>query len=564
MKLNLIITIAVLSACLIPITGCRSPAGHLEKADKEANRLIEKYQQEALGRTETFSVVRPSDTLRQRLMIEQDLPGGTNETESVTISAEKLPDPLVLSLVDALQIGARNSREYQSAKEAVFTTALDLDLSRAEFRNSYSSLLSSLFTGDNTGDETEEKVENSFSLGVAKKFKTGATLSAKLGLDLVKLLTMDKSSTFGISADATVIIPLLKGAGRDIAREPLTQAERNLIYAIWNFELFKESFVIQIVDEYLSILEQAKQIQNAEENYRNISAARQRIQSLAEAGRVPETQVNQAMQDELTASNRVIAAKQAFEQRLDTFKQTLGLPVDARIRLDEEQMNEIVDKTISKIEEGTIIDLSSAINTALENRLDLKIACDKMEDSARKANLARDALKTGMDLKVSGSTRETDTRGGSGEEETVEMEFGKGNYSAGLDIDIPLDKTDERNAYRKSIIAVEESIRAMEAKEDDVKKDVRDGFRRLQEAKETFTIQSQAVKLAERRVKSTELFVQAGRTEIRDLLEAQESLVSARNALVSAIVSYHSTWLSLKKNTGTLQLTEEGIWREDN
>ena len=44
-----------------------------------------------------------------------------------------LPDPLKLSLVEALQVSARNSRDYQGRKEDVFRAALDLEVVRKVF-----------------------------------------------------------------------------------------------------------------------------------------------------------------------------------------------------------------------------------------------------------------------------------------------------------------------------------------------------------------------------------------------------------------------------------------------
>ena len=82
-----------------------------------------------------------------------------------------------------------------------------------------------------------------------------------------------------IFADATISIPLLSGRGKDIAREPLTQAERNMIYGTWGFERFKKTFAVEVASSYLKTLELQKQIQNAEANYTSIVAARERVEA---------------------------------------------------------------------------------------------------------------------------------------------------------------------------------------------------------------------------------------------------------------------------------------------
>ena len=69
--------------------------------------------------------------------------------------------------------------------------------------------------------------------------------------------------------------------------------------------------------------------------------------------------------------------------------------------------------------------------------------------------------------------------------------------------------------------------------------------------------------LAERRVESTDLFLQAGEAQIRDLLEAQEDLVEARDGLVSAVVNYHVATLNLKRDLELLEVNEKGLWREN-
>jgi hypothetical protein len=67
------------------------------------------------------------------------------------------------------------------------------------------------------------------------------------------------------------------------------------------------------------------------------------------------------------------------------------------------------------------------------------------------------------------------------------------------------------------------------------------------------------VTLAERRIESTRLNQQAGRAETRDILEAQEALRQANNALISARVDYHLARLSLWRDMELLRVDENGV-----
>ena len=129
-------------------------------------------------------------------------------------------------------------------------------------------------------------------------------------------------------------------------------------------------------------------------------------------------------------------------------------------------------------------------------------------------------------------------------------------------MDLALERTFERNVYRGSLIGFEQSVRDVQELEDQIKLAVRTDLSELLESRESFRIQAEAVKLAARRVASTNLFLEAGRAEIRDLLEAQEALVSAQDALTAAFVNYRVGELNLQRDLGVLQVDEQGIWQE--
>jgi len=58
------------------------------------------------------------------------------------------------------------------------------------------------------------------------------------------------------------------------------------------------------------------------------------------------------------------------------------------------------------------------------------------------------------------------------------------------------------------------------------------------------------------------LFLEAGRAQIRDLLESQEALLSAQNALTAAIINYRVAELELQRDMAVLQINEKGLWQE--
>jgi len=588
--------------------GCKSPTQWRQEADQVAHEVIRQKQQEALGRTEPFTIEKPSETLRRRLLIDQKLPVtapaslGTKAIEPI----EQWPDeeylaareqepspwrtdkPLKISLNDALQIAARNSRAYQDQKESVFEAALSLDLERNDFRNIASGQVDSQISTDLGGDETVSGVENTGELGLSRAIKAGATFAAGLTLDLVNLLTQDRSSSLGLSADASISIPLLRGSGRFVVTEPLTQAERNVVYAIYDFERFKRTFAVRIASDYLAVLQQLDQVTNAESNYRRLIASTRLASRLAEAGRLPEQDVDEAKQDELRARDRWVSALQTYERRLDSFKIQLGLPVDAELDLDPAALQRLsaavsgvrdkigsdagrpaqaADAPIELVQPERLggdsleMDARKAIELALKQRLDLRVAVGEVYDSQRSVAVAADSLRA--DLTLLGSAAAGESRSlGSADQPRGHLRPERGAYSALLSLDLPFERTSERNSYRGSLIDLEQAVRDVQALEDQVKLEVRNGLRSLLESREGVQIQAEALSLAQRRVANTKLLLDAGRAEIRDVLFAEEDHVSAKNALTSALVGYRVAELELQRDLGVLEVDHTGLWRE--
>lgn len=609
-------TAIVLTLCLILLiqAGCQSPSEYRHEADEVANEIIRKKMQ-AIGRTEQFSIERPSDILRRRLLTKQNLPYtgasslGTDQLEPIEHWPEKnYPkaqpsfDPLVLleegnkplqlSLIEALQVGARNSFEYQTRKEGIFKEALDLDIERNEFRNIFTGQIDSLIETDMSGKRTISGTEQSAVVGVSRKLESGVELTSALAVDLANLLTLNQASAYGILGDATVSIPLLRGSGKHIVTESLTQAERDVVYAIYQFERFRRTFAVSIATEYLNVLRQLDEVKNNEDNYRGLILSARRARRRADAGRLTEVEVDQALQDELKARNRWINATETYKRRIDSFKNSLGLPPDARIELDRSELERLVtysDKFSSGVNDtqelplkddalsadapvtlsppdmvnaGPLeIDTTYAIQLAFENRLDLRVAQGRVYDAQRVIVVLADAL--GAELTLFGSA----TAGGrrsirSADLDDAKLRTDKGIYSALLTLDLPFERTAERNAYRNGFISLERIVRDVQILEDEIKIGIRNKLRDLLESRETLQIQTKSVELAQKRVRSTTLFLEAGRAQIRDLLESQDALLSAQNALTAAIINYRVAELELQSDMGVLKIDEKGLWKE--
>lgn len=544
---------------LLFVTGCRSAAWHKTKADDAAQANITQAQQNVLGYTEDMQIQSPENALRIKLLQSQKLSGSM--PPQTTNGIPELPDPLVLTPTSALHVAARNSRAFQESKESVFSTALGLDFEKSEFRTTFATDAQANITEDRSAEDTVSAATASIPLDASRRFKNGISWTGSLAVDLVKLLTQSSASSLGIIADTSISIPLLRGAGRDIAAEPLRQAEQDMLYAIMEFESFKRSLAFDTFSGYLDVLQAASQIKNAEQNYESLTKSRERAKRLTEAGRLPAFQYDQTVQDELRARNRWIEAKEQYASQLDQFKFDLGLPPDARIELDDTILTELVDSLLNEDYAESLPSTEIAVRTALENRLDLQIAQMRVTDAERKISVAQDALRAEFTMGASIQTGESRSVA-TADKENANLDFDRSRVAGLLNIDLALDRRRERLQYRRSLISLESARRDAQEQEDRIKLEVRDAIRRLHQAREELQIQQQAATLADQRVHSTDMFLEAGRAQIRDVLEAREARVNARNALIRAAVNYRVAQLRYQRDTELLKMTMDGVMKE--
>ncbi|MDP6954620.1 MAG: TolC family protein, partial [Planctomycetota bacterium] len=447
--------------------------------------------------------------------------------------------PAALSLVNILEIAALNSRDYQSQKEQLYLEALDLTLERWRYASRPFATLTAAADGASGGDDS---VSVDGELGFTRLLGSGASIVASIGTDLFRIVSSGDGWDAITDISLSITQPLLRGAGRAIAREPLTQAERDLIYQVRAFERYRRTFAVETAQRFYDLLEAIDELHNEEGNYDNLTALRTRNEALAAAGRLSDIEADQAHQDELRSETRLISLRAALQRQRDQFNLFLGLPVGTQLDLDQEEF--------TRLNEGdgqlAALDEKAAIALALDTRLDLLTVRDGLEDGRRQVELARDALRAGLSLDASLNATEDGT-----------------SWSAGLALDGPLDRLAERNAYRAQLISLAAAERDLVASEDSIVAGVRDALRGVGNSRQSHAIQRGAVHLARRRVESAQLNLDAGRASTRDWLEAREALLEAENAASAALIDYTLARLDLYLQLEVLVVDSAGLHAAD-
>ncbi len=520
------------------MAGCSSRQ-YAKKADKEVYRIIAQKEAAIFGRTNEFTIDTKYKTTDDPYALKAE-----------TIISERLEKgDRLLTLPDAIQLAIERSRDYQLNKEQLYLTALSLTGERYEFGPKFFGSTTAAANRDSTGQRNGTLNSD---LGASQALKTGGRLSAALANDLLRYFTgaPRREAVSVVSVD--LVQPLLRGAGSKVAAESLTQADRNVVYQLRSFTQFQRSFAVGIVASYYRTLREKDTVRNQYSNYLRLKASAERSAAMA-VDRLSPTQADQARQSELQARRSYIAAVKRYQDVVNDFKITLGIPIGVELKFD--------DKALDDIRNAGMIPLhfeeTSGYNLAVTNQLELLNIIDRFEDSQRKLRVFASALKPGLNLFANAdleSTRPTDY---------TKFNIDNVRASAGLQLDLPLDRLKQRNSYRAALVTFEREIRNLSLELDDLRRDISEGLRNLALLRETYEVQQVELTLSERRVEREELLLKAGRSQIRDLLDAQDARVRALNGVTQNLVDYHIARLNLLLRIGVLKSDFEKFWIAD-
>ncbi|MEO0478969.1 MAG: TolC family protein [Planctomycetota bacterium] len=520
----------LLAAALLALplgSGCRSSAAYAKNADEEVYALLENVITKVTGERKVFEIGERPGTLRQRI-----LQGDVEQ-------------PIRIDLQTALDIAAENSRQFKTAKETLYRSALGLSAVIDSFEIQYVGTTG--FDVNGVGDD-------------ATSFDTSAVLSESLATTSGQTIVASFVNTFfrslltgGAESSSSVLsigfsTPLFRSFGRRIAREPLTQSERNLVYAVRNFERTRRELAFSVFATFLNLLNQQRNLEAVRKNLESLQKNAARATAEFDAEILDLNSLGRAQQSVLSAENSLINSIQGLQSSLDAFKFTLGLPIGTEIELDDSVLDGLSLLGVTEIP----IEQHDAVRLAWDRRFDLRTARDQIADARRGVLIADDALQSFL-------TFDGGIAVPSDPDQPVALDFSEIAWDVGLDLDLDLERTAERNNYRDSLIDLDQAERSVEALEDNIAQEIRDELRTTKRSIANYRIQEQAVALAERRVDATTQLFETGRVNQNDVLDAQNDLLNAELSLNNALITYFTDRFELILDLEGLVIEPRGL-----
>lgn len=445
-----------------------------------------------------------------------------------------------LDLFGSLRYGVLNSRDYQSQMEDLYLTALEVGLARHLFAPRPFARTGVRYSGGGRSVDYDAALVATSAIGVRQQLPYGGEVIAEAAVDFVQAIRGNTENGENASIALAASLPLLRGAGL-VNLEPLIQSEREVIYEIREFEAFRRDFALQVASEYFNLLADQQSIADRRANLVTLQQLTARSQALYANGRANFIDVQRALQEQLNAENQLINAEARYRASLDSFKLLLGMPVDEPLDVVPQELA----VNIPEFSEETVAEL------ALQYRLDLRTAQDRIEDAQRNVLVAKNGLLPDLDVFARGELgNEDDTPARRIDRDTV-------GYSAGIDLELPIDRVAERNQYRAALIRLERVQRSYDQLRDRVAADARQAMRLIRSAQVSLEIQRKGIELAKFRLDNAYELLRLGRKDNREVVDAQNALLRAQDAFEDARTSLQVQVLRFLRDTGTLRVDPE-------
>lgn len=448
-----------------------------------------------------------------------------------------------IDLTRALEISQDSAREFLNAQETYILSAIRVLIERHLFNPRVFNQTTATFAGDGTDGRFTAALTVLNELGVRQRFERGGEITASWLVEATEDLREGATDRYQQSSSIVLSgnFPLLRGAG-SVARESLVQAERDLVYAARAFERFRRSLLVSVATDYFNLLQQRASIDNQLRRIDALTRLEEETAAKIDAGSLRDFQRAIASSDRLAAEANLAGLRDSYRLSEDRFKVRLGLPVDEAI---------VIVPVGLELPEPDIAP-SDASRRALDYRLDLQTTRDRVLDARRGVSNARNGLLPDLNLNARiDLPTDPDV-----DEPYVGFSGEDLSYSAGVTLDLPLDRVVEQLNLRSAIIAVERSIRGYEEDRDEVVVEARSAVRQIELARFQLSLAEQQVEINRRRQRGQELDPENVTTQER--VDTQNALLSAENARDQAQTDLRISILEYLLSTGQMRVENDG------
>lgn len=414
-----------------------------------------------------------------------------------------------------------------------------------------------------TGKDKDKEKEQTGTLGLEKKFKTGTEAALSFETSRYKsnsgIISLDPAYSSALVLDLRQ--PLLRDWGVGVNTTDIQVAEDDLEIRRYRF-----------TDRALKVIEEVKRI------YYRLAASQERLRLLEKSQRLAErllegnrkrlqaglTHIGEVQEAETAVVDRqvqVVQARRELERRRDELKNVLGLtrasplravvfqarrlpPAPARVPLYEEAMKKALTKRPDFLLARVNVEKSDVLLRFYDNqrlyRLDLigSLGVNGLSGDSRTVSF--------------GDRTATNPHAGSYADSLSSLSEAEGyEWMFGLELRIPLGNREAKSRYAQTKLQKKQVILGLKSLENDIDLEVKDALKDLGNSLERLGLAGRFVSLAEKTLNQEEERMKRGLSDTFRVLDFQEDLTRAWLIRVDALTESHLAMAACEKATGT-------------
>ncbi len=416
--------------------------------------------------------------------------------------AARLPSSAVLLTIgDALKAGLARNPDLLDAEDAYLSTKYGERAVASGFLPQ-----ATPFYSTDRDPRTGERAD-SYGVNVSQQFSFGPSLQGGL--------TVTRGAQPGEAYASQYLLSLrqslLRGADPVVPAEPLREARRATQAQALAFETQRRRTVLSIYQAYLGLAEQEQALDLALERGERARRLTEFSRARFQAGSVSRLDVLRAEQQEAQASVSINDAVNAVEDARDLLRRTAGLPKDFAFCIRAPEELPLPEPELDQALDGLLDRQPAAVEARAE-----------IGDAETAARIARSNRLPSLDAVL------TYERTGAGMSAGDALRTDFSSWRFGFATQYGLNSAAAAAQVRMAEIAAREKGRAFDLLADDLERQVRQAYRRLDVLRRDHAIAEENARVAELQARVAQLRYEKGLSDNFNVVDAEGLLNSAR------------------------------------
>ena len=246
----------------------------------------------------------------------------------------------------AITLARLHSSEYQEHLENLYAAAMRVSQARFRYDVQFFGDGSLTYTDPSSGTQ---RLTNRAEAGAQRRLASGTQWVVDLANSVTWTFTGQSSWSMDSAINVGLTQPLLRGAGRKVVLENLTQEERNFLRAVRQMVLFQQGHYTRIVTGQVptnsgassglgiySLLSEQIQIQNQRRNVVGLEENLMRFIEMFDANQGSSVvQIEETRQSLLNSQSQLLGEINTHQNRIEQYIRSLGLPPDLKVSISD-------------------------------------------------------------------------------------------------------------------------------------------------------------------------------------------------------------------------------------